>query len=62
MTLHNGKVHRLEAGVPGCPQISHLSMQVACERFLARRGLGSASFRKNSWLFGHKTAKRRAAA
>lgn len=62
MILRNNKVHRWEAGVPGCPMIDHLSMQRACERFFEKRRMATASFRKSVWLFGAKGAKRRAAA
>jgi hypothetical protein len=35
------------------PQINHLLMQKACDRFLAKRGLiTGASFRRSEWLFG----------
>jgi hypothetical protein len=61
MILHNGKVHRIELGVGGCPVIDHLGIQSACERFLVKRGMGTASYRRTAWLFGRK-AKRRAAA
>ncbi len=62
MILRNGKVHRWESGVPGCPAIDHLGMQAACERFFAKRRMATASFRRSVWLFGAKDAKRRAAA
>jgi len=62
MILRNNKVHKWESGVPGCPAIDHLGMQAACERFFAKRRMATASFRRSSWLYGHKGAKRRAAA
>jgi hypothetical protein len=62
MILRNGKVHRWEDGVPGCPVIDHLGIQAACERFFEKRRMATASFRKSVWLFGAKDAKRRAAA
>lgn len=62
MIMRNGKVHRWESGVPGCPVIDHLGFQAACERFFEKRRMAAASFRKSVWLFGAKDAKRRAAA
>ena len=59
MITRNGKVHRLEEGVPGNPRIHHLSMQRACERWLAARGLVTApNFRNSDFIFG--AGKRRA--
>jgi hypothetical protein len=55
MILRNGKVHRLEAGVPGIPRMYHLDIHRACDRFLAKRGLVPApDSRRNTWLFGRK--------
>lgn len=62
MTKLNGKVHKIEAGVPGCPHINHLEIHRACDRFLASRGHATQSaFRKSAWLYGAVTAERRAA-
>ena len=62
MTYKNGKTHKIEAGVPGCPEMRHLEIQRACERFLASRGIATQSaFRKSAWLYGAVTAERRAA-
>jgi hypothetical protein len=59
MTLRNGKVYRLEDGIPGTPRIYHLAIHRACDRFLASRGLiTDPTSRRHAWLFG---AKRRAA-
>ena len=58
MTTKNGKVHKIEAGVPGVPEIHHIEMQRACDRFLVSRGLQDAYRWKHGWLFGSK--KRRA--
>lgn len=58
MILRNGKVHRLEEGVPGVPRIRHLEFHQACDRFLLGRGLITApSFRKSAWLFGRQTRR-----
>jgi hypothetical protein len=63
MKFKNGCVTEVERGVPGLPQINHLLMQKACDRFLAKRGLITApSFRRSEWLFGRMAMKRRAAA
>lgn len=62
MTLKNGKIHRINPGVPGVPHIRHLEVHAACDRFLASRGLTQApAFRKSAWLYGAVTAERRAA-
>ncbi len=63
MTLKNGKVHKIEAGIPGVPRIRHLEVHAACDRWLASRGLVAApSFRKSAWLYGGAvTPERRAA-
>lgn len=61
MTLKNGKIHRIDPGVPGVPHIRHLEVHAACDRFLASRGLLQApAFRKSAWLYGAVTAERRA--
>jgi hypothetical protein len=52
MTTKNRKVIAIEAGVPGTPRISHLSIQEACNRFLAKRGLHNPGFRRSEWLYG----------
>jgi hypothetical protein len=65
MKLKNGCITEVERGVPGLPQINHLLMQKACDRFLAKRGLiTSANFRRSEWLFGRAAIgqQRRAAA
>lgn len=61
MTLRNGKVHRIEGAVPGVPRISHLEIQAACNKFLARRGLHAPGFRRSEWLYGRPAMKARAA-
>ena len=62
MKLKNGIVTEIEDGVPGLPRMNHLTIQRACDRFLARRGLSTgASFRRSCWLFGRPAANRRAA-
>jgi hypothetical protein len=61
MTTKNRKIIAIEDGVPGCPNIGHLAIHKACDRFLASRGLATGSaFRRAAWLFG-RSAKRRAA-
>lgn len=63
MTKKNHTIIHIEAGVPGCPQISHLGIQQACNRFLAKRGLiASANFRRSEWLFGRAAIGQRRAA
>ena len=63
MKLKNGCITDIEAGVPGLPQINHLLMQKACDRFLAKRGLiTSANFRRSEWLFGRAAIGQRRAA
>jgi hypothetical protein len=63
MKLKNGLVTEVERGVPGLPQISHLLMQKACDRFLAKRGLiTGANFRRSEWLFGRAAIGQRRAA
>jgi hypothetical protein len=63
MKLKNGLVTEVERGVPGLPQINHLLMQKACDRFLAKRGLiTGASFRRSEWLFGRAAIGQRRAA
>ena len=53
MTLRNGKVHRLEEGVPGCPRIRHAEFHQACDRWLNSRGLVTApNFRSSDFIFG----------
>lgn len=62
MTYHNGKTHKIERGVAGMPEMRHLEIQRACDRFLASRGLATQSaFRKSAWLYGRVTTERRAA-
>ena len=64
MTLHNGKTLALEYEPTG-PLFGRLmleaqSINAACDRFLARRGLITApSFRRSEWLYG-RAPKRRA--
>ena len=61
MKLKNGLVTEIEDGVPGLPRMNHLTIQRACDRFLAKRGLVTgASFRRSGWLFGRAAANRRA--
>lgn len=61
MTTRNGKTHKIEGGVPGVPQIRHLEIHRACDRWLASRGLAMQSaFRKSAWLYGNVTTERRA--
>jgi hypothetical protein len=62
MTTKNRKVIAIEDGVPGCPQINHLSIHQACNRFLAKRGLHNPGFARSEWLYGRMAMKRRAAA
>ena len=58
MTTKNGRPIRLEEGVPGYPQMHHLAIHRACDRFLESRGLTTArSSRRNTWLFG-RSARR----
>jgi hypothetical protein len=52
MKSKNGRPLEIEAGVPGTPKISHLSIQEACNRFLAKRGLHNPGFRRSEWLYG----------
>ena len=62
MILRNGKVHKVERGVPGVPHIRHLEMQRACDRFLVSRGIMTqGAFRRSAWLYGQVTTERRAA-
>jgi len=62
MKLKNGLVTEIEDGVPGLPRMNHLTIQRACDRFHAKRGLVTgASFRRSAWLFGRPAANRRAA-
>jgi hypothetical protein len=59
MKFKNGCITEVERGVPGLPQINHLLMQKACDRFLAKRGLiTQPSFRNSGFIFGR--GKRRA--
>jgi hypothetical protein len=59
MTYRNGKVHAIEPAVPGCPRISHLEIQQACNRFLQSRGaMTDHNFRNSEFIFGR--GKRRA--
>ena len=63
MTKKNHTVLAIEAGVPGCPQINHLEIHKACDRFLAKRGLiTGANFRRSEWLFGRPSLGQRRAA
>jgi hypothetical protein len=64
MTKKNHTIIHIEAGVPGTPKISHLSIQEACNRFLAKRGLHNPGFRRSEWLYGRMAIgqQRRAAA
>jgi hypothetical protein len=62
MTTKNRKVIAIEDGVPGTPRINHLSIQEACNRFLAKRGLYNPGFARSEWLYGRMAMKRRAAA
>ena len=64
MTKRNHTIIHIEGGVPGLPQMNHLSIQQACDRFLAKRGLiTGANFRRSEWLFGRAAiGQRRAAA
>jgi hypothetical protein len=63
MKFKNGCVTEVERGVPGLPQINHLLMQKACDRFLAKRGLiAGANFRRSEWLFGRPAIGQRRAA
>ena len=58
MTLRNGKIHKIEDGVPGIVRINHLLMHKACDAFLASRGLVTApSFQKSGWLYGRQTRR-----
>jgi len=60
MILRNGKVYRIEDGVPGNPRIRHAEFHQACDRWLGARGLITApSFRNSGFLFG--AGKRRKA-
>jgi|688.fasta_scaffold746802_2 hypothetical protein len=43
MMLMNGKTQTIEPGVPGCPDIGHLAIHAACDRWLASRGLPTGS-------------------
>lgn len=58
MKTKNGRPIQLEDGVPGIPRIYHLEMHRACDRFLAKRGIGTVNAeRRNNWLFGARRAK-----
>lgn len=56
MTMRNGKVYRIEDGIPCNPPMYHLAIHRACDRFLASRGITAAdpTSRKHAWLFGDK--------
>ena len=57
MTTKNGRPIQIDRGTAGVPRIYHLEMHRACDRFLAKRGIGTAPVgRRNNWLFG-KAAK-----
>jgi hypothetical protein len=57
MTTKNGKPIQIDRGTAGVPRIYHLEFHRACDRFLAKRGIGTAPVgRRNNWLFG-KAAK-----
>jgi hypothetical protein len=43
MMLMNGKTQTIEPGAPGCPDIGHLAIHAACDRWLASRGLPTGS-------------------
>jgi len=63
MTKKNHTILAIEAGVPGCPQINHLEIHKACDRFLSKRGLiAGANFRRSEWLFGRPSLGQRRAA
>jgi len=60
MTYRNGKIHRLEEGVPGNPRIFHTQMQRACDRWLSSRGLVTApNFRSSEFIFGAGKRRKR---
>lgn len=60
MSMRNGKVYRLEEGVPGITRIRHAEFHQACDRWLHARGLVTApNFRSSDFLFDN--AKRRKA-
>lgn len=60
MTLHNGKVHKLEPGVPGLPRMNHLDIQAACNRFLQSRGvMTDHNFRSSDFIFGAGKQRRK---
>jgi len=62
MTLHNGKTLALEYEPTG-PLFGRLmlearSINAACDRFLAKRGLMTQpSFRRSEWLFGRSNRR-----
>lgn len=60
MTTRNGKVHRMEEGLPGVPRIYHAQFQRACDRWLGARGLVTApNFRNSDFIFGAGKARRK---
>ena len=60
MTYRNGKIHRIEEGLPETPRMYHLSIHRACDRFLASRGVATGyNFRNSDFIFG--AGKRRKA-
>jgi len=60
MTLRNGKIHKIEDGVPGIPRMRHLEVQQACNRFLQSRGvMTDHNFRNSDFIFGAGKRRKR---